>query len=600
MLSIFTLYRKNFWGIIKEEIIYADDPDRFNCLKPSEIRLQVKTEKEFLMEPSANKLLLKPLSSLEKCFLDENILFKPATDRFTVFRGQPLTFQVAVSTADVGKKEKYRLSVSAAGPLAGSVSFRVAVSVPVHYPTCPLENPAPYLRTTPGLYPDLLRPLHYNGQLTVPVGQTQVLFVRADLPDTLEAGEYPLTVSVGEDSVTVTVRVLSHTLPPQKLIHTEWFYSDCLADFYHTEPFSPEHWRILERFIRTAVKNGINMILTPIFTPELDTYIGGERTTTQLVRIRVTAPGQYAFDFSLLDRWIDLCLSCGVEYFEMAHLFSQWGAAAAPKVVAEVEGEVRRIFGWETDALGADYECFLSQFLPALVAFLQKKGVDQKTFFHISDEPHGKHLEHYLACKNLVAGYIGDLPLIDAMSDYAFYESGVMQKPIPVIYHADPFLAHNVPGLWVYYNGSTTGTYHITGRMIAQRLCDTRALGFQLWQNRIEGFLHWGFNFWNSQDSYHHLDPFLNTDADYFMPSGDAFLVYPGDDGDCWESLRLNAMREAMEDLRMLSLCESVRGRDFTEALLRETAGEPVTFRTLPREDFYGILREKIAAAIEE
>ena len=248
------------------------------------------------MEPSANKLLLKPLSSLEKCFLDENILFKPATDRFTVFRGQPLTFQVAVSTAEVGKKEKYRLSVSAAGPLAGSVSFRVAVSVPVHYPTCPLENPAPYLRTTPGLYPDLLRPLHYNGQLTVPVGQTQVLFVRADLPDTLEAGEYPLTVSVGEDSVTVTVRVLSHTLPPQKLIHTEWFYSDCLADFYHTEPFSPEHWRILERFIRTAVKNGINMILTPIFTPELDTYIGGERTTTQLVRIRVTAPGQYAFE----------------------------------------------------------------------------------------------------------------------------------------------------------------------------------------------------------------------------------------------------------------------------------------------------------------
>ena len=125
------------------------------------------------MEPSANKLLLKPLSSLEKCFLDENILFKPATDRFTVFRGQPLTFQVAVSAADVGKKEKYRLPVSAAGPLAGSVSFRVAVSVPVHYPTCPLENPAPYLRTSPGLYPDLLRPLHYNGQLTVPVGQTQ-------------------------------------------------------------------------------------------------------------------------------------------------------------------------------------------------------------------------------------------------------------------------------------------------------------------------------------------------------------------------------------------------------------------------------------------
>ena len=48
-------------------------------------------------------ILLKPMSSLEKCFLDENILFKPTTDRFTVFRGQPLCFQVAVSRGDEGE-----------------------------------------------------------------------------------------------------------------------------------------------------------------------------------------------------------------------------------------------------------------------------------------------------------------------------------------------------------------------------------------------------------------------------------------------------------------------------------------------------------------
>jgi len=32
--------------------------------------------------------------------------------------------------------------------------------------------------------------------------------------------------------------------------------------------------------LRVAVKSGINMILTPVFTPALDTYIGGERPTT--------------------------------------------------------------------------------------------------------------------------------------------------------------------------------------------------------------------------------------------------------------------------------------------------------------------------------
>ena len=495
---------------------------------------------------------------------------------------------------------KSRLPVAFSGALAPYATARVVVSVAVHYPTYPGENPEPYLRTAPGLYPDLLRPLHYDGQLTVPVGQTQTLWVEADLPQDLAAGEYPLTVSVGDSAVTVTARVLAHKLPPQKLIHTEWFYADCLADYYRVPVFSEEHWAILDNYITAAVRNGINMLLTPLFTPELDTYIGGERTTTQLARIRVTGKDRYAFDFSLLGRWIDLCLARGVEYFEMPHLFSQWGAHATPKFVAEVDGEEKRIFGWETDALGAEYETFLSQFLPALVAYLREKGVEKKTFFHVSDEPNIKHLEHYKACRELLSRYLGDLPLIDALSSYEFYRAGALKKPVPAIHHAEPFLENHVSGLWVYYCGSTTGNHHITGRLIAQRLCDTRALGVQLWQNNIEGFLHWGYNFWNTQYSYDHVDPYLHTDGDYFVPSGDTMLVYPGVDGTAWESLRLNALREAMEDMRMLSLCEAERGRDFTESLLTRIAGAPVTFRVLPPASFYPALRDAVAEALGE
>lgn len=553
------------------------------------------------METSHSELsvLLKPMSSLETCFLDESILCKPCTDRFTLFRGQPLAFQVAVARGDTGLPLKALLPVSLSGALAPYATARVAVSVPVHYPTCPLESPAPYLRTSPGLYPDLLRPLHYDGQLPLPVGQTQVLWISAGLPEDLPAGEYPLTVSVGPASVTVSVRVLSHALPPQKLIHTEWFYTDCLADFYRVPVFSEEHWRIIGNFISTAVKNGINMILTPVFTPELDTRIGGERTTTQLVGIRVDAPGRYTFDFSLLGRWIDLCLSLGVRYFEIPHFFSQWGATAAPKIVAETSGEVRPIFGWQTDALGEEYGNFLSQFIPALVGYLREKGVEKQTYFHVSDEPHTEHLDHYKACKERIEKDLQGLPILDALSDYGFYESGACPKPVPHIKHIAPFLEHHVPGLWAYYCGAT-GQYHMTGRMLAQPLRDTRILGAQLWNHRIEGFLHWGYNFWNTQNSYDRIDPFQTTDGDYFAPSGDTMLVYPGTDGTAWESMRLNAMREAMEDLRMLTLCEELRGREFTEALLREVTGEELTFFTLPDASFYTRLRDRIAEAIGE
>ncbi|MES9143981.1 glycoside hydrolase domain-containing protein, partial [Cutibacterium acnes] len=73
------------------------------------------------------------------------------------------------------------------------------------------------------------------------------------------------------------------------------------------------------------------------FTPPLDTKVGGERPTVQLVGVNVTN-GKYSFDFSKLKRFVDMCLGLGVEYFEMSHLFTQWGAAFAPKVIATVDG----------------------------------------------------------------------------------------------------------------------------------------------------------------------------------------------------------------------------------------------------------------------
>ena len=50
---------------------------------------------------------------------------------------------------------------------------------------------------------------------------------------------------------------------------------DCLATWYGVEIFSEEHWTIIEKYIHTAVKHGINMIHT-LFTPPLDTAVGGK------------------------------------------------------------------------------------------------------------------------------------------------------------------------------------------------------------------------------------------------------------------------------------------------------------------------------------
>ena len=549
----------------------------------------------------------KPISSLEKVFIDTALDSLPLCDRHVMFRNQRLGYQIALQYQSEAVRRPKMLTVEMKGALAPYTSVREVLQIPSLYPvsmSCHDEN---YLRTEPGFYPDPLRPLHYRGQFCIPAGQARSIWLEVELPEEFPAGEYKTDFSFiaeGGEAVcdaSVTVRVLNAVLPPQKLIHTEWFYTDCIAEINHVKAFSEKHWKFIENYLRVAVRNGINMILTPVFTPELDTYIGGERLTTQLAAITVTQKNRYAFDFSQLERWIDLCLSIGVKYFEIPHFFTQWGAKHAPKIVARVGNRTRRIFGWETDALGKEYKCFLSQFIPALLDCLKKKGVDRQCFFHVSDEPHLDSLDHYKACRELLTAYLGtDYPIIDALSDIDFYASGASKKPIPGIKSITPFLEKGINGLWAYYC-EAGGTVVTTGRQFAMPTARTRILGIQLWLANIEGFLHWGYNFYHNRYSYDIVHPLAETSGECFAPSGDAFLVYPDHDGSALESIRLNALREAMDDMRALDLVAEKKGRAYVEDLIRaQNGGKLPTFFDYPKDaSFLLDLRDRLAEELE-
>ena len=131
--------------------------------------------------------------------------------------------------------------------------------------------------------------------------------------------------------------------------------------------------------------------------------------------------------------------------------------------------------------------------------------------------------------------------------------------------------------------------------------CRTRIIGVQMYYYKIEGFLHWGYNFYNTRNSYSVLDPYANTEGRYFGPGGDMFIVYPGTDGTAWSTIRLNALREAMDDIRALQLYEAKFGRAAAEALILEDTDGTLTFKHYPTDPMYLIrLREKIAAALGE
>lgn len=151
-----------------------------------------------------------------------------------------------------------------------------------------------------------------------------------------------------------------------------------------------------------------------------------------------------------------------------------------------------------------------------------------------------------------------------------------------------------VPQPWVYYCCGQSVT--VPNRFFAMPSWRNRIMGVLMYLHGIKGFLHWGFNFYNSQYSISHIDPFFNTHASYAFPSGDAFLVYPGPDEKPMSSIRAQVQREALDDLNALTTLESVVGRERVVALIMENAEEPFDFEHYPHlADYILHLRERMA-----
>ncbi len=505
------------------------------------------------------------LHSLEKLFANQT----PAAQSVQPegFLNEAVSFQVAMTLR--GAETSQLADVEIVSEAKAFLQLYQVRHVPVAMPCYP-DTDENYLRKTAGLYPDLLRRVKPHN-LRIRPERWDCLWVVLDARGSLAPGEYPVTLrfkteggeALGE--VTQTVRLLDGTLPKQKLIHTKWFHADCLAQYYHVPVFSEAHWTLCERFILSAVEGGVNMILMPVHTPPLDTRAGGERPTAQLVGIE-EENGRYRFDMTRVRRWIGMCKRLGVEYYEIAHLFTQWGAAHAPKIIARQDGQERRIFGWETDAAGEAYGAFLRQYIPALRRVFEEEGIEDRVWWHISDEPSGEQLPGYLAAKRQVEEALLGANVMDALSDFAFYRDGVVQHPVVASDHIGPFLDAGVKDLWMYY--CCAQHRDVSNLFVAMPGVRCRVLGMQLFRFRLAGFLQWGYNFYHSVFSDYPVNPYETVDADGWVPAGDPFQVYPGADGFPEPSMRWMHAREAMQDLRALERLESLVGFDRANDLL--------------------------------
>ncbi len=527
----------------------------------------------------------KLLTSMAKVFPDSDIDLLYTPKEFTCLIGEKLCFQIAIKSTD---DKSVSFEINDKGDLnVYEVGCVPAVLVATQ------DSDDYYLKKTPGLYPDMLKE-KADSEIKLKKDEVKTLFFEYS---SKSAGDKKIKISFdfGEE-ITVDIFTVNAYLPKQDVICTHWFHTDCLCDWYEFEPFSDDYWLCIENYTKTAVEHGINSLLIPLFTPALDTEIGKERRTVQLVDVNVNN-GKYSFSFDKLRKWLSVFIKCGIEYFEFSHFFTQWGALHAPKIMATVDGEYKRIFGWETDSTGEEYVSFLIAFSKALKPVLKEFDIENKSLFHISDEPSEDNIDQYKKCNDIVNSVFGEYKIIDALSSFEFYKRGIVKTPVVCVDHAIDFES-KADDFWIYYCCAPTSGY-FPNRFLSMPSQRTRILGMQMYKFNASGFLHWGYNFWRTQLSKQSINPYEVTDAGGAFTAGDAFVVYPGENFKPVCSLRLKTFFDGWQDLRALKLLETFIGKNEVLNLIEDKC--ELTFSSYPRSEIWQFeKRNEINKAIDK
>lgn len=511
-------------------------------------------------------ITLTPVSATEKVYIKEPP--RPLTTPVLLFTGDVAHLQLTIG-GDVGYTTG---EVRFEGPLAHAIGVQRVGYVPVilDYPT---DGDDYYEIRPEKLYPDVLEAVDPRRLNSAP-GYNQTLLLTVTDDDTIPVGDTVVRVRFLAEwkpaaECEFVIRKLAARLPEQKCLSTCWMHYDSFIVHHNVRLFTKEFYRVFASYLDAARYSGQNMILVPLFTPAFDTEMGQERRTAQLLDIREDEDGGFHFDFTAMHAFIDFVMARGMKYLEMPPLFTQWGANHAPKIMVRSKGgRLRRRFGWETDSLSEEYRRFLTALLPALVAELRARGLEEVTFFHVSDEPKPHQKERYYACKEMVMPLLGNCKTLDACGDIAFAGRSPREYAVPLETKLREFSEAGVRPLCTYFCGGPRDGYY-PNRLLSMPLPRLVVLGAALYRYDIDLFLHWGFNFYNTFVSRREITPYGNTDCDVRYPGGDGFIVYPDYGGrGARMSLRLLATREMFRLSRILYLLEEKMGREETLALL--------------------------------
>ena len=408
------------------------------------------------------------------------------------------------------------------------------------------------------------------------IDKSAAFYVRIQVPRGIPSGTYRGSVALvvdGEDAALnrLEVEVANVDLPD---VHdwgfflNVWMNPAAIARRHGVEVWSEEHFQALRPYVEDLASHGQQTVVAPICREPWGSLTREPHPNS----VRWTKRGDnYEFDFTAFDRYVELHEECGIDRAIHCYSIVQGPGDRAESTIEYLDAATGETRLERTNVRDESYASAWSAFFKAFARHLDRRVWLNKTYIGFDEKPRDAMLwmiaflgEHAPDLKFSLVGNTRE-ELYGGVDDLCvhplFNERGIGQVAPPersaigVAQLLDP---DNTCAVAERGPGKLITTYHICSvppfpnAFLFSPLVESRILPFLAAQGGYGGFLRPGYNDWPD-------DPFTHPEWGS-RPTGDTFLVYPGERGPV-SSLRWEQLREGIADYELATIASAnIRG----------------------------------------
>lgn len=399
-------------------------------------------------------------------------------------------------------------------------------------------------------------------RLDLPGGTSRPAWVTVDVPRTAEPGVYKGTVTAvalggSKVSVPVQIEVLSAEIPSPEnwKVHLDiWQHPEAVARWHGVKPWSKEHFALMKPLMKRLADAGQKTVSCSLIDEAWNeqTY---DWWPAMIEWVR-KPDGTMTYDYTNFDKWVKFMMDeVGIKGHLSCYTMVPWSLKL--RYLDQATGEYRN---YELKPGEKSFEEIWGPFLTDFRKHVKSKGWLDKTCIALDERP-----DHMVkAAKQVLDKYAPDLEIVSAVNAPSNLTRDVYDIS-PQIGHAETVFGDLLKERKAA--GKKT-TFYVCcapakpNTFTNSPLAESEWLGLFAAANNLDGFLRWAYNSWNR-------NPFESTDFGTW-PTGDAFLVYPGDKS----SLRFERLRDGLENFEKVEVLRGLAAKQNASPALKKAVAD--------------------------